>query len=548
MIQTPVLVVGGGPVGLALSLTLSKYGINSYLINNRSTTTNHPRLDVVNCRSMEIFRRIGLSDKIRNAGNPISSNQYCSFAASANGPYYSVMSDRNFIYQPVKEANRKLMTVKDGSLPLESMQRIPQMHLEPVLLEEAEKDPNIEVRFGWELFGFEQDETGVTALIQNVETGENTNIRSEYLIGCDGALSKVRNFLNIDYEGTRDLLGELFIIHLKSDEISSLYPNKESYWHTWISNPEFTGLLVSPDASKNDFILHRPFAPKKGESVESVIDKAIGKKLKYEVIQSGPWRPQFIVAESFGHKRVFIVGDATHQYMPTGGLGMNTGLCEAYDLSWKLAAVLRGWGGMNLLDSYESERRPIALRNREHVKKCAASVFEAQFARNEKMLDDSKEGESIRIRMKHEFETKVSRLYESLGIEIGYRYQNSPIIEKEEGQEPPYEEIKYIPTTWPGSRLPSVFRKDGTALFDELGTGEFTLLVLSESTEDTESISQAAQKLNVPLKIIKIEETEIGKVYEKKFILVRPDEHVAWRGDRLPSDSFALLNKVRGEK
>jgi 2-polyprenyl-6-methoxyphenol hydroxylase-like FAD-dependent oxidoreductase len=476
MNTVPVLIVGGGPVGLTLALSLSRQGVRSLLVNDRRTTTAHPKLDVINCRSMEIFRQLGLADKIRDAGNPLDANQYSAFAASASGPFYTVMSERHIVYRPVAEANRRIRLCTDGSLPLETMQRIAQMHLEPVLLAAAQTDPNIELRFGWRLYGFEQDACGVTALLQEVDSTASEHLRSNYLIGCDGPNSRVRNFLNIDYDGTRDLIGELFIIHLRSDEIAGLYPNRQPYWHTWICRPGFSGLLVSPNAARNDYIVHRPFGPRRGESLESIVDTALGTKLKYEIVQSGPWRPQFLVAESFGRRRVFIAGDATHQYMPTGGLGMNTGVTEAHNLAWKLAATMQGWGGAALLDSYEAERLPVARRNREHVKKCAAAAFETNFARTDQLLDETAAGERNRKAMAEAFESKVSRLYESLGAELGYRYRHSPIVCADEAREPPGDETRYVPTSWSGARLPSAFRADGTAVFDQLATGGFTLL------------------------------------------------------------------------
>jgi 2-polyprenyl-6-methoxyphenol hydroxylase-like FAD-dependent oxidoreductase len=544
MIKTPVLISGGGPVGLTLALALSRHGIASIVVNDRTETTSHPKLDVVNCRSMEIYRQLGLAEKIRDAGNPRTANQYVGLAASASGPWYTVLKDRHLIYRPVAEAEKIIRENTDGSLPLESMQRIAQMHLEPVLLAEAQADPNIEVRFGWFLYGFEQDEMGVTAQIDDLATGRHVQVRAEYLIGCDGPASRVRNFLNIDYDGTRDILGELFIIHFRSDEIASLYPNREPYWHTWISRPGFQALLVSPDAGRNDFVLHRPFPPREGEKIDSIIDTALGRKLSYEIIRSGPWRPQFLVAESFGRKRVYLAGDATHQYMPTGGLGMNTGICEAQNLAWKLAAVIKGWGGPTLLDSYEAERMPIARRNREHVKKCAAAAFEIQFPIANAPAD-TLAGTAKRTEVGAIFEQKISRLYESLGIEMGYVYEHSPVIVSEGERGLQAEERRYLPTASPGARLPSTFLADGSALFDHLSPVGFTLLVCGEA-DNTARFAAAAAERRVPLKVLPLAEARLRTLYGCRYLLVRPDQHVCWRGDTLPSEPGQILDCVRG--
>lgn len=544
MIKTPVLISGGGPVGLTLALALSRQGIASIVVNDRTETTNHPKLDVVNCRSMEIYRQLGLAEKIRDAGNPRTANQYVGFAASASGPWYGVLSDRHLIYLPVAKAEKLIRTCIDGSLPLESMQRIAQMHLEPVLLAEAKADPNIDVRFGWFLYGFEQDDMGVTAQIDNLATGRHEQVRSEYLIGCDGPASRVRNFLNIDFDGTRDILGELFIIHLRSDEIASLYPNREPYWHTWISRPGFQGLLVSPDAGRNDFVLHRPFTPREGESLEAIVDAALGRKLSYEIVRSGPWRPQFLVAESFGRKRVHLAGDATHQYMPTGGLGMNTGIAEADNLAWKLAAVLKGWGGQELIDSYEAERLPIARRNRDHVKKCAAAAFEINFAVNGTDSNGSAAAAKP-AEIASAFEQKITRLYESMGIEIGYVYKHSPVIISDGEPPPPESEMRYTPTASPGARLPVAFLADGSAVADNILPSGFTLLVCGGPNDTTRFAAAAAQR-GIPLKVLSIAEPWLRIIYGRQYLLVRPDQHVCWRGDSLPSEPGIILDRVRG--
>jgi len=547
MIETPILVVGGGPVGLSLALMLSHHGIKSVVVNERTETTTHPKLDVVNCRSMEIFRQFGLAESIRDAGNPRSANQYSAFAASASGPYFSVMADRHLIYAPVDRANPVIAACTDGTLPLETMQRIAQMHLEPVLLEAARADPNIDVRFGHRLFGFEQDETGVSALVHRTDNTGSMQFRAQYMIGCDGPASRVRNFLNIDYDATWDLLGELFIVHIRSDEIAALYPNNEPYWHTWLSQPGKSGLLVSPDAGRNDYVIHRPYPPRGSETIDEIVEDAIGRPIRYELVQSGGWKPQFLVAQSYGRGRVWLAGDSVHQYMPTGGLGMNTGVAEAHNLAWKLAARLQGWGGDRLVASYEAERLPVGRRNRDHVKKNAACVFEAQFPRTDALLDDTPAGQANREAMARAFESKISRLYESFGVEIGYRYAGSPVIAREAGEEPPDSTETYWPTTWPGARLPSIFTADGRAVLDLLDSRGFTLLVTRAVPEEgLEAFSQAAGSIGLPLRIVVLAEPALADLYAAPLLLVRPDQHVAWRGAALPEDPTALFDLVRG--
>ena len=550
MIQIPIAISGGGPVGLVLALSLSRLGVQSILVNDRLDTTKHPKLDVVNTRSMEIFRQLGLATRIRRAGNPRSANQSVALAATAAGPFFKVIDSRNFIYESNDRAQEQIRAKNDGTMPLESMQRIAQMHLEPVLLEEVKSDSNIDLRFGWRTESFEQDVSGVTLQITDVTTGQSEQVRSRFLVGCDGPASRVRMGLGIQYDATRDILSELFIAHFRSDALADLYPNRQPYWHTWLSRPNFSGLLVSPDAGRQDWVLHRPYKPREDESLRAIIESAIGAKVAFEIVQSGPWRPQFLVATAFGRGCVFIAGDATHQYMPTGGLGMNTGLTEAHNLAWKLAAVLKGWGGPSLLESYEAERLPVARRNRDHVKKCAAALFEVWFERRDRMMESSPTGEQARADLGALFESKITRLYESLGTEIGYRYRGSPVIWPDEKQEPVSDDVSYTPTTWSGSRLPSTFLRDGTALFDLLDYQQFTLVYFGPETgrNEADRLLQASAVRAVPMKLVVIDEPALASIYETSFVLVRPDQHVCWRGNQLPLDCLELVDKVRGAR
>lgn len=543
MKQVPVLIAGGGPVGLTLAIALARQGVASVLVNDRPGTTTHPKLDVVNTRSMEIFRQLRLAERIRDAGNPRHANQYAAIAASASGPFYGVLSDRHPCYASVADAKEVIAATNDGSMPLEPMQRIAQMNLEPVLLEAAQNEPLIDLRFGWSLYGFEQDDGGVTSRIQSVDGSSAQQLRSDYLVGCDGPNSLVRNFLNIDYDGTRDLVGELFIIHFRSDEVADLFSNREPYWHTWIARPGFSGLLVSPDAGRNDFVLHRPFAPRKGEPLEAIIDAALGKKLSYEIVQSGPWRPQFLVANAFGRGRVFIAGDATHQYMPTGGLGMNTGVAEAHNLAWKLAACVKGWGGPKLLESYQSERMAVARRNRDHVKQCAAAAFEATFGRTDAILDESPQGAADREALAAAFAAKTSRLYESWGAELGYRYR-SDIVDHDEDTETD-DCLNYRPSIRPGSRLPNVFRNDGKAILDLLDPSGFTLLAPTAEIGQSRAAVHAVATAGVPVSVVGHGEAATPP-YDHAYILVRPDQHIAWRGNQIPGDFQSIVNRARG--
>jgi hypothetical protein len=241
---------------------------------------------------------------------------------------------------------------------------------------------------------------------------------------------------------------------------------------------------------------------------------------------------------------VFLAGDAVHQLSPTGALGMNTGIADAVDLGWKLAAVLRGFGGARLLASYEAERRPVGLRN---VAMAAEfylqhEAFEHGFASIE---DDSDEGRALRRRCGDALVRGVGRMFRTIGLQIGYRYEASPICVPDGTVAPPDDPETYVPTARPGARAPHVFLADGRSTLDLFRRG-FVLLRLGADSPDTAAFAAAAQSCNLPLEVVTLHEPAAAALYERRLVLVRPDGHVAWRGDEVPCDPEGIIDRVRG--
>jgi hypothetical protein len=270
----------------------------------------------------------------------------------------------------------------------------------------------------------------------------------------------------------------------------------------------------------------------------------LGTKIDCEILQANPFVVHLLVVESYGKGRVFLAGDAAHQYIPTGGYGMNTGVGDAFDLGWKLAAAHQGWAGARLLESYESERRPVGLRNREgsrrhaDLKQKIAAVWDTPLVES-----STPEGERARAILGERLREFGNLENEALGIELGYRYDDSPIVCREDGLPPPLELANYRPTTWPGSRPPSVFLGDGRALFDVFGPG-FTLLDFAGA--DTSAFEAAAQRRGLPLTVRHIDDANARRLYERDLVLIRPDQHVAWRCSQLPESPDAIIDRVRG--
>jgi len=259
-----------------------------------------------------------------------------------------------------------------------------------------------------------------------------------------------------------------------------------------------------------------------------------------------PWTGHCVVAERYQDGRVFLAGDAAHLNWPAGGFGMNTGVGDAVDIGWKLAAALQGWGGPKLLDSYTLERKPIAMINVNEAAEMRAS-FDNQTPFSPKIEEDSEEGKQLREKARAAIlRTRAKEFqHDSAGIELGYRYENSPICVSDGTPPPALDHGLYVPSTWPGARAPHVWLKDGRSTLDLFGKG-FTLLVLSSIPTDTTAFTTAAKKIGLPLEVVASDEPLVRETYERPVVLVRPDGHVAWRGDAVSADTAEIIEQVRG--
>lgn len=278
--------------------------------------------------------------------------------------------------------------------------------------------------------------------------------------------------------------------------------------------------------------------------INSIIRRVAGCDVDFEVRAVFKWDRRKMVAARYRNGRVFLAGDAAHQMSTTGGFGMNTGIGDAVDLAWKLEATLNGWGGRFLLDSYEVERKPIAMRNLEE----ATEMFLQSKAMHpgSAIGEDSPEGERLRAAFSGALlEGNIRRQFEVEGIALGYRYDSSFMV-CSDGTPPPRDEVStYAQTARPGSRAPHAWQSAGHSTLDLFGDG-FKLLRFGRQAVDVRDILVAAAARQMPLAVIDIEAPEIAKLYERKLVLVRPDGHVAWRADSPPTDSHDLVDRVRG--
>ena len=536
LIETPVLIAGGGPVGMTLALNLARYGVRSLLVERNLTTTRHPKMDLTNGRSMELYKRLGLTDKLRDAGVPRGNPFDVAWVTSMAGHEL-----HRFRY-PCADAARDIIRAhNDGTQASEPGLRVSQIVIEPVLKQAIDECPLIDVRFGT---AFErivsQDATGVTAEISDSETGERQTVRCQYLAGCDGGGSRVRRDLGIELDGDMAVAGA-HMVHFRTNA-REIVQRWGVTWHYQTGS----GTIIAQN-DEDIYTLQAWLIPGLGvESMrpEEVLEGWAGTKFDYEILQANPWTANFVVAQRYQDGRVVLAGDSAHQFVPTGGYGMNSGIADTAGLSWALAALIQGWGGDRLLEAYERERRPTAWwhleASRRHMN--VRLQIGQLYAAAGDLGGAGPEAEAKRAEMGRKIAEIGNAENESWGVELGYRYDDSPVVFTEPNP-PMVDPITYTPSTWPGARLPHVFLADGASIHDRLGL-YFTLVALDDV--DSSAIETAARALDIPLSVLRLGRPDLRAVYRRDLILVRPDQHVAWRGDKLPDDLQALLTRVVG--
>jgi 2-polyprenyl-6-methoxyphenol hydroxylase-like FAD-dependent oxidoreductase len=533
--ETQVLIVGAGPVGLTLALDLGRRGVRCTLIERNATSIQLPKMERCNARTMEIYRRLGISERARDAGLPRNAPMDVFLALSMTSPPLAHLPCPS-----VAEATAEIAARNDGGL-LEPYQLISQYTLEPLLRSIVETLPSVNVRFACELISFTQDASSVSAVVQSNGAAEET-IRAAYLVGCDGGSSTVRKQLGIRLEGEgniRKLRQALF----RCDDLYERIPmGKGRHYH--IADGPLFPFIILQDSTRH-WTLHA--AASSDAEMAEIFKKSLAMPLDFEMLSVNEWTQHLLCAERYAEGRVFIAGDAAHLVIPTGGLGMNTGVGDAVDLSWKLAATLAGWGGEQLLASYDAERRQIGLRNVKASRAAMTGRLGWRAAYHPKVRDNTPEGAATRARMAALFDVEQRKVTEISGIEAGYRYVDSPIVWPEPGDGPDPDNPRYLPTTWPGARLPHVWLSDGAALHDRLGLG-YSLLRLGGSQADTSSLEQSFREIHAPLEVLDVAGERPRNIYQYDLLLVRPDLHVAWRGNQLPQNAAKIAMVATGHQ
>ncbi len=541
------LIVGAGPVGLTLAIDLAWRGVDVTVAETRARAAPpEPKCNHVAARTMEIFRRLGIADKVRNAGLPADYPHDISYRTSFTGQELTRI--------PIP-CRRDRFTGTDGpdcNWPTpEPPHRINQIFLEPILFEHAAAQPRIRILNRVSVEDVAVADDSATVSLRDLETGSVRPMRCRYLIGCDGARSVVRKAIGAE------LSGDAIIQRVQSTYIRApgLIDRQQhaSAWGTGAINPRRSGMVYAIDGRER-WLVHNYMKP--GETEFEAVDRdaclrtilGVGEDFEYEIISKEDWYGRRLIANKFRDRSAFIAGDAAHIWVPYAGFGMNAGIADAMNLSWLLAAHLNGWAPASILDAYEAERWPITSQ----VSRFAMSHAEAEIRRRgavpAEIEEASPRGEAARAEVgRLAYEINVQQ-YACAGLNFGTYYDRSPIIAYDGAEHPAYTMDRYTPSTVPGCRTPHLWCDGGVSLYDAMGP-EFTLLRLDPSIDVT-ALEAAARKRRVPLRVLELASSETGSLQHAfrggRLVLSRPDQHVAWRGDSLPSDPLALIDRVRG--
>lgn len=543
-IKTSVLIVGGGPVGMTLALDLAWRGIEVTVAERRPA--NDPpsvKCGQISARSMEVFRRLGVANKLREVGLPPDYPNDIVSATSVLGIEFSRV--------PIPARGERGTAAAKGPdtswRTPEHTHRVNQKFFEPVLFAYVAAQPRVRILNRTEVDEFTQYEHGVTASAHDLDGGERISIDCTYLVGCDGATSMVRKAIGAEFVGT-PVLQHAQSTYIRAPTLRKLLPGKPA-WLYFSLNPRRCGVTMAVDGRETWNVQNYSYP---GEADLTSVDRdwatrmilGVGPDFQYEVLSTEDWVARRLVADRFSDRRVFICGDAAHLWIPLGGYGMNAGIADAANLAWKLAGALNGWASPRILDAYNAERQPIT----DQVSRLIADVAQKVTLQRDGITADIEREDSVgaatRARIgKEAYDLDVQQQCCG-GLNFGYYYEGSPIIVYDGESAPPYTMGTFTSSTVPGCRVPHLWLEGRRSLYDALGP-DYTLLRF-DPTRRVTGIVEAAAKRKVPLAVVDVNAPEARELYRRKLVLVRPDQHVAWRGDEEPAAPLDLIDLVRG--
>ena len=562
MLSTEVIIVGAGPVGATLACELGTRGIRTIVIEERTTASDHPKATLLGARSMEYFRRWGLVPSIYANALPNDAPYVISISTRLAGEeLYRVTSPSiNDTWKRNLAATEKFRELQWSPY---GKTQIGQSQLEPIIWNFAQTLPSVDIKLGHLLQSFQQSHDHVHVTATDVQTGQTVEVQAPFLVACDGGGSFVRRQSGIRYMG-RGAMRANVSFYFESEDFLKVHGKGLGNLYFCFATDSF-GVFTAingRDLWKYQYYFLDDKKSTENLDYQEILFRAVGKPFQYKLKATQHWHHHQSVAKNWRvglnpldskNGRIFLAGDAAHLFAPTGGVGMNTGIGDAVDLGWKLAEFLRGRGAEGLLASYEIERKPIAIRN-SVISANNSDKIDMVMAETPAIIDQ--EGEDAKL-CRQQLTEKIkwmSRQFSSAGTHLGYRYVDSPVIAYDGTYEPPDDPSQVIPTTWPGSRAPHAWltnHRNGldVSTLDWFKQGWTLICATQDHSSSTEchQLKKAFADQKIELVIITLDNDTVRALYERKFVLVRPDGHVAWRGHVMHQSPDLLVKKITGQ-
>jgi len=525
-----VLIAGAGPIGLALAADLGRRGVTTLVVEKRPDVRDSAKMIQVSVRTMEFCRQLGVAEAIWNWGFPHEHNMDSAFVTSLRGyaigrvPLATLAQQRHEPQSPERDIH------------------CPQTWFDPILAAYARRFAHVTLRYECALESFVQDDDRVVVTLRDERTGERETIDAAYLVGCDGYTSTVRAALGIGMRG-EPFLDLSMSVYVRIPGLRATHAQGEAYRYLFVGPEGTWGVLTTIDG--RDLyrlqLIGSSDLDVRAIDVEAALRRGIGEDVPFTIEDVSFWARKMMVADRFADGRVFLAGDAAHAHPPNGGLGMNTGIGDAFDLGWKLAALVQGWGGATLLASYDIERRPACARAAEESLRNYRRL--TGDTRSPAIEEASEAGSAARATLGARLVAENEKAWHPLGIHLGYVYDPSPIVVPDGSARPSDDPVAYEPSAHPGARAPHAWLGPGRSTLDLFGA-RFTLLAFSGARP--EAFADAARRDGLPLDVHRIENAHAAELYAAPLVLVRPDGHVAWRGDENDADLAGVVATVRG--